>query len=1175
MTYADSEGLGFQPIDYVIRVYRTRELAEVGKVEDALSIMHSYANPLVSHAAQVITGQPTDVSGTSQLIDAGLEQITTMTIPADSSNSLDGKYFKIFVPSASVSGLGTGRADRLVAVWINTSGGSATRPGVDGVNSYVEVAVTTNSNATVVAAAIASALDSSSNFDATGTGSSTSTLTIKNAFKGACTTAVDGDMGVTSIAVTQIGRLAAKFGTDLVGAEVENTSTGLRATVSAATSTTLTLSADIFHSTSHDYRINDKPSHYFTYQRYYYRIESTDPVKGFIIDWDDGEDNSPEKANRQEIILDTPRYYTVVEHVYTKHTKFYPMIRTISPEGFYSKYYVSSGAVTDSGGNTLKALEEDTLTPGQNNFSIVSVDAHHDYDNNPRIPEFYPANTPPVAVLKLDRNEIFAGIDNTRIRDYSASGTIIKPRAIALIDGHSSATTIVSALEVVYRNHEDKVFKETIAITNQETGSNSLKARFPNSGGTEASTGTPTANGADPTNGYLKELLSVKLIKLLENTTSAESATQLELDEKVQIYWYNSYGSGTNDTDPQAIGGTPVHALICQVSNGDPIVTVDRPGYSVIADGGQSLVKNSNRSISAYRFEEGKTANYRDQIGTSQTTVLTTQVSDVFELNNGGTAAPNSTNFGSAEPQRRIAYTLDPALGIAKDSVDKRYYAQEKLIRLQVKDDWTGDNGGDDMTYSFIEHDAIESYADASTSALRPDELRSRGLLWYANHTASLQQWTNRQQHNANITGGEGDKWIVFGDAFEAGSAGLFSQTNKDTALTSFANGLSKNPANWVLVGKDTKFDRLHFNMGNEHRSYSADNTFIVAYYATKESPTSTNYIWKPLQITDNTSHNTPNTSFRNSGSVIFSTPSDWAKVKASDLESSVDVGWAGPISNISASINISSNDRDINSIGLAEITTATDHGLSTGDFVHIADTGGSDADYDITTKITKVDANELTYYTTHTSVSNLEGSITPKIYWDENMYCILIGIGCSNDAGDLASYKCYNVRTYNNEHSSVVKIIDGHHKSLNDIAIAQSVSWTKSGKYYTVEDRLGRAEIRKLGAAGGKVSFGGVDLGNFNSSGTGTDSREKLANYQRRGTPVFLDVKRANGERIRFFGKIESMSEDVPTALQKPKFGISMIVSHILELDVNGAWITNGLIALGGDVIDEPNYLL
>ena len=509
MTYADSEGLGFQPIDYVIRVYRTRELAEVGKVEDALSIMHSYANPLVSHAAQVITGQPTDVSGTSQLIDAGLEQITTMTIPADSSNSLDGKYFKIFVPSASVSGLGTGRADRLVAVWINTSGGSATRPGVDGVNSYVEVAVTTNSNATVVAAAIASALDSSSNFDATGTGSSTSTLTIKNAFKGACTTAVDGDMGVTSIAVTQIGRLAAKFGTDLVGAEVENTSTGLRATVSAATSTTLTLSADIFHSTSHDYRINDKPSHYFTYQRYYYRIESTDPVKGFIIDWDDGEDNSPEKANRQEIILDTPRYYTVVEHVYTKHTKFYPMIRTISPEGFYSKYYVSSGAVTDSGGNTLKALEEDTLTPGQNNFSIVSVDAHHDYDNNPRIPEFYPANTPPVAVLKLDRNEIFAGIDNTRIRDYSASGTIIKPRAIALIDGHSSATTIVSALEVVYRNHEDKVFKETIAITNQETGSNSLKARFPNSGGTEASTGTPTANGADPTNGYLKELLSV------------------------------------------------------------------------------------------------------------------------------------------------------------------------------------------------------------------------------------------------------------------------------------------------------------------------------------------------------------------------------------------------------------------------------------------------------------------------------------------------------------------------------------------------------------------------------------------------------------------------------------------------------------------------------------------
>ena len=47
------------------------------------------------------------------------------------------------------------------------------------------------------------------------------------------------------------------------------------------------------------------------FHKYYYRIEASDPVMGFIIDWDDGEDNSPEKANRQTIILDTPKYYAI------------------------------------------------------------------------------------------------------------------------------------------------------------------------------------------------------------------------------------------------------------------------------------------------------------------------------------------------------------------------------------------------------------------------------------------------------------------------------------------------------------------------------------------------------------------------------------------------------------------------------------------------------------------------------------------------------------------------------------------------------------------------------------------------------------------------------------------------------------------------------------------------
>ena len=123
---------------------------------------------------------------------------------------------------------------------------------------------------------------------------------------------------------------------------------------------------------------------------------------GFIIDWDDGEDNSPEKANRQTIKLDSPNTYAVVSHTYTTHGIHYPMIRTINPQGFHSKWYVAF----DSQAVGLNSIETQTLTALQNDFSKVSLDSQ----TIPRIPELAPANTPPVGVLKLDRNSVYSSI---------------------------------------------------------------------------------------------------------------------------------------------------------------------------------------------------------------------------------------------------------------------------------------------------------------------------------------------------------------------------------------------------------------------------------------------------------------------------------------------------------------------------------------------------------------------------------------------------------------------------------------------------------------------------------------------------------------------------------------------------------------------------------------------
>jgi hypothetical protein len=198
-------------------------------------------------------------------------------------------------------------------------------------------------------------------------------------------------------------------------------------------------------------------------------------------------------------------------------------------------------------------------------------------------------------------------------------------------------------------------------------------------------------------------------------------------------------------------------------------------------------------------------------------------------------------------------------------------------------------------------------------------------------------------------------------------------------------------------------------------------------------------------------------------------------------------------------------------------------------------------------------------------------GGGDPATEWVENMYGLLIGMAVNDTmATSKSNYRCLSVIPYNNTHSQAIKIMDPHHKSLNTVAIAQSISWKKQGNFIEITDRLGRSEIRRIGASGGTITFGGVEL-----SGDYTTTKGALARYQREAIPVYLDIQRVNGDYIRVYGVITSMSEDYPTGKQTPKFGISMQTEYIAEYDSAGLWITDGLVPLGGEIIDEPKYLL
>tara|TARA_R110002020_G_scaffold161725_1_gene347019 strand:- start:1503 stop:4832 length:3330 start_codon:yes stop_codon:yes gene_type:complete len=1055
----------------------------------------------------------------------------------------------------------------------------------------------------------------------------------------------NGSQFVQGVATTNTsGKLissASLFGSRLAGKTVHNDTDGTTGTINSDgvdSTTQLTLAGDTFPDGNENYHI-EAPGHYFTFQKYFYRIDASDVVSGFIIDWDDGEDNSPEKANRQTIMLDTPRAYAVVEHTYTKHGTFYPLIRTISVDGFYSKFYSS---FSRHNLDRTKSLETQSVAAGQNDFSILSFDVEEGQGVQTRIPEFSPANMPPVAKLTVDRMSVFSGIDNDIV-----TGNVYGYAHIDRLSSQS-ALNFTDGIEVIYKTTNGNILKQT--ITPHSTRGTADNSKFP----------------ADNNDGYLDELLSVKILKLKEG--AAGNTSLLAADERIHIYMTTGTGAATD-------------SIITTVSLGNPIQTVDRPGFSVMADGSMSQSKCSNVTISSYMFDTGKLNYYSTSANETYYHPNLEQISDTIGAAQGATNLLDQT-----ESNLRVHYHQRVNAGDVIDSDSKRFYDTHRLIRLQVEDssddtrtdaatfyettnqadssaqlaealdtseteiDVDGGAGGasfdigdiiaidtefmlvqsiasntitvvrgyqsttaathndnttiyilknngklgDSISLSFVEHwDRITYSEDRNI----PSSLKTRALLMYANNTTSdhagtpgAEMWTERMlMNNVNYSNfgstsdDNGDSALVFGGTRHAD--GVINATQ----LSHMMQGQSDRPTNYLLCCKTDKFNKLFFRMENTFKRasdalesddiYAAAKLGLTVWYTAKDTKHGTDYIWKPLSFTDGTATGGEHSSLRTSGPISFDMPDDWASIKASNLP------WTG--SN-NKPISHNSNLKSVTSLGAPNLLAES--GFDDSETSVTVDDGTVFNVNDVIVidneemKITSISANVLTVtrgFNSTTAASHSDdtqifiANKDPENLWTENMYGLLVGIGAQGDDADTnAKYACYNVTPASNSHSAIIKIEDPHHKSLNDIAIAQGVSWVRKGKFINITDRLGRAEIRKIGASGGAVTFGGVEI-----SGEYTTQKKLLNKYQREGTPVYLDIERAISatEYIRFYGKITSMTEDYPVGQQLPKFAINMEISHVSEFSGStGTVIGDGvLMSLGGEIIDEPKYLL
>jgi hypothetical protein len=916
---------------------------------------------------------------------------------------------------------------------------------------------------------------------------------------------------------------------------------------------------------------------YFIYNKYFYRIDANEPVSEIHIDWDDGEDNSTEKSNLQIIKLDPPSFFAVTEHIYTtavgNDSIFFPKIRVKSIDGFLSKFYTNDAALNAASSKT-KGFEPfaGSLNIGQNEGSRLSFEkASPTSGSGDNIPHFLPSNLPPVGVLKVDRKRIFAGINNREISNISDAGGTAYPLLYIMTDGSTTSTSV----KLTVQGLNDKAIRE-YTVDDIITSDSQL-----NTAAEIAKYCAPFNDGSG-----LEDCADVLLrAELLKGNGLADT-------ERVFIKVFNAVSDLSGNADVSD------DATVCILSNGNPIVDLNEPTFSVFTDTSESFTKASNLSIKNVYLDDDNLHNSTIQSQAS----ISSSIGDVSDvMHDDLKVVADDDNYDSDQ----LSYTHSNK-GHLKDS-NGRFNDFYRLIRIQVRDDNTIRTGQIDINNrrSFIEHYDDDQYVSTVNSGpLRvPTSEQSRGLILFSNDNdveeAFWQDLTALSRTDGIMIGGSGTKILRHGADV--------TQSSTHTR--------TPHPKNHLLICKSDLFDRVHFRLDNTYAVGETPTEIqITAQYAHKNG-------WKPLEIQDNT------LGLKTSGGIKFKVPADWKKHTASTIESG---SWTGPVpadsSEETAEVtrftatnsdktryggnyvalfqsgggdeaastsqnmfvfwfddgndsqpSVSGADTfvevDISSASTkADIATALRNAIISVDdnrfTVGALDTSGSDPFFDVTQLLTGDTQNATTTSDITVSVqtagsSNLED---PSALWDFSAYAILINF---NVKAAATKNVIKNVWPYSNSHSQQIRVVDPHHVSLNDIAIAQSISFNRKGKYVNMEDRFGKTEIRKIGAAGGMVTFGSVDLGDTNAQG----NRKIIKSHQQNATPVFLDVTHKSGEITRFFGVITSMSEDHPVGQQFPKYALQMQVSHLLEMDSSGNLLSDK-ISLGGKINDTRQYV-
>jgi hypothetical protein len=568
------------------------------------------------------------------------------------------------------------------------------------------------------------------------------------------------------------------------------------------------------------------------------------------IDWDDGESNKLSEANYQWIKTPDPSGALTAKHTYTAASTFYPVVQTVTSKGFVSRYYsavaasatditphttdtgVSGVVINDSAATAIMRVENRTVKSGIDN-SI--------FDEGPKLIHV----TIPPLISKAD----IANVVNPKLE-------IEVMLAGGLYDSTGSSMGVD-----IGRTYSYKKLSFTVTGLNTGTGLYNIM--------TEAVAGVSGAS--------VVEVLSVKY---LNPRPSSDTYANYDIYNKLKLF---IVASGTDG----------IIYPITYVSAGSPYKKTDDLSRFSTLDFSQGRAAASNKSISYYRYDNGKAwFNPVDQWAITAVAI------------SSGNTFTNATRATS--PLKKVSYTYMPQPiifnGVAiissgnslafSNSSSAYWFTSGSLGDTDNQATRTDQFAIDDFGRFYEQYHYVRNSVEPNSSSTYTSILSGNKVQAAVFQPASWGPFGGTTQTaEAQL--------VLSPNSWANGSGTIASLEAINTAtIVDRAGNTNKNAKSYIHLLVPKKTNKFFFNFSNyaQGLQYSATSTSNdrlgiggIYYLHVENSGTITqNCFWRPLEFEDTTKvtkevrdsangkYSVSGASFAKSGYITFDMPSDW-----------------------------------------------------------------------------------------------------------------------------------------------------------------------------------------------------------------------------------------------------------------------------------------------------------